>query len=152
MFLHYEQPGRPFKQAGYHHFPYLSIDVLHFRDHAEIQHMRNVYQHLESMKDLGLVLTQTSLAGDCNETLAEDIDWRMKDQLGKDMEFWELAKSDFPYELSEGYSYGDDGPLRAEGLGYGPLDESVLANKVPQFDGAHLVVAPFRFFHRADGM
>lgn len=89
---------------------------------------------------------------DKNENLRDDIDWRINEQFGADLDFWNLAKSDVPLELSERIMSADDGPLRAEYVGEGPLDGSILGTRVSQYRGAHLVVAPFRIFHREDGI
>lgn len=121
--------------------------------------MRNVLHDLRptkgnttsATKDLAELLTKEVFVGDKNEELKEDLDWRINNQFGDDLDFWSLAKADFPYELSEKITSPNDGPLRAESAGEGPLDGSVLEKKVPQFQGAHLVLAPFRIFHRADG-
>jgi hypothetical protein len=152
--------GREFKNAGNPSFPYLDrIDSLHFRDRDEIQHMRNVIRDLRPKKDkpatfkteLAQLLTQEVFVGDKNENLKEDVEWRINDHFGDDLDFWNLARSDIPMELSERVTSRDDGPLRTEYAGHGPLDGSILASRVPQYQGAHLVVSPFRIFHREDG-
>lgn len=145
--------GREFKNAGTPGFPYLdNLDSLHFRDRDEIEHLRNVVHDLRPEKDLAALLTKSIFDNDKNENLQDDMNWRINDQFGRKLDFWNLAKSDVPLELSERIASPDDGPLRAEYGGEGPLDGSVLATRVPQYQNAHLVVAPFRILHRADGM
>ena len=144
--------GREFRNAGSPGFEYLdNLESIHFRDRDEIQHLRNVIRDLRPDEELATLLNKEIFVGDQNEKLQTDMEWRINDHFGDDLDFWNLAKSDFPLELSERVVSADDGPLRAEFGGEGPLDGSVLATRVPQYKGAHLVVAPFRIFHRQDG-
>ena len=69
------------------------------------------------------------------------------------MDFWDNAMADVPLELTERFSSGGgEGPLRPATVGTGPLDPSTLEKEDVQFRDAHMVWAPFRCFHRQDGM
>lgn len=151
MFRFYRPTTRCFKNAGNPSFPFLEVDSLHFRDREELQHQRNVLRDLAPLDDLNEILTKEIFANDKNESLKADFKWRVEDNFGDKPDFWALARSDFPLELSERVVSTDDGPLRAESFGQGPMDGSIIGKKVAQFEGAQLVVTPFRFFHRDDG-
>lgn len=151
MFRHDADAGRSFLHAGGSDFPFLEIDSLHFRDRAELAHQRDVYKTLSSDKDLLQALSKSCLDGDHNATFAEDLEWRERHR-EEGRNFWTLSTPDVPLELSEHLAfYNHDGPRRPVGL-QGVMDSSVLARKCEQFEGAQLVVAPFRCFHRTDGM
>lgn len=142
--------GRPFTCAGLPSFPYLQVDCLHFREREELSHMREIHRTLQEDHDVTSHLTKHCFKGDDNETLSHDLEWRHKEH-GKTSNYWEHVISDFPLELSEGYNIGEEGPRRDLGMTQRPMDSDPHITSTRQFDGAHLVVAPFRCFHRADG-
>ena len=111
--------------------------------------MRQVYDLLQPL-ELSKSLNGSCIGTHDNESFDNDLSWRL-DHLGVKLDYWELALADMPLELSERFAFGDDGPIRPPKLSKGPLDPSALANQADQFDGAHLVLAPFRCFHRRDG-
>ena len=149
MFRHDQLPGRPFINAGFPGFPFLDIDLIHFRETEELQHMRDVYDLLQPLQ-MSETLNQTCIGEHNNESFDNDFSWRLK-LLGVPLSYWDLALADMPLELSERFALGDDGPIRPATLSKGPLDPSVLANQADQFKGSHLVLAPFRCFHRRNG-
>ena len=150
MFRHDQNPGRAFWKAGIPGFPFLELDSLQFRQTDELQHLRDVYTLLKERQDLTDTLNKLCLTGDNNETFEGDIAWRLK-QLGKRLNWWDLAVADIPFELSERLGFGDDGPLRHPSFGTTSVDLSVLGSKCDQFEHAQLVLAPFRCWHRNDG-
>lgn len=152
LFRAWRPMGREFRNTGDPGFEYLdNLESIHFRDRDEIQHLRNIIRDLRPIEELTTLLNKEIFIGDNNDDLQDDTEWRINDHFGDDLDFWNLAKSDLPLELSERIVCADDGPLGVEFLGEGPLDGSVLATRVPQYKDAHIVVAPFRIFHRQDG-
>lgn len=150
MFRHDAVPGRSFPHAGGVNFPFLEVDLVHFRERAELFHQRDVYNTLSSEKSLRQQLKRDCLRGDQNATFADDLSWRERHR-AEEHDFWTLSTPDVPLELSEHLAFHNhDGPKRPLGL-TGQMDTSVLARKCDQFHDAHLVVAPFRCFHRSDG-
>ena len=149
MFRHDQPSGRPFNNAGYSGFPMLSLDLVHFRETADLKHMREAYDLLQPL-GLSEKLDKSCIGNHSNESFDDDLAWRL-DHLGVKLDFWDLSLADMPLELSERAAFGAFGPIRPRNLSRGPLDPSVLGNHVDQFDGAHIVVAPFRCFHRNDG-
>ena len=133
----------------------MEIDSLHFRGNEELQHMREVFGTLaiarghEVLERLQAKLTEDYTIGDENWDLAADLHWRHKEH-SLTPDFWRIVASDFPMELSEGIAL--DGPMRSLDPGKIMSDESILGEANPKFAEAHVVLAPFRFFHRADGV
>lgn len=155
MFLHHEHRGKPFEHAAaMAGFPYVEVDCLHFRETEELQHMHEVIGTLARprgvvlLDDLRASLTSNLEMKSENWTLATDLKWRHEEH-EVEPDFWKIAASDFPFELSEGIAL--DGPMRSLDPAKGLLDDSILGGANATFSNAQLVLAPFRFFHRADG-
>lgn len=148
MFLKSKPRGKKFRNAGIAGFPYLEIDSVHFRERDDILHLHEIYQALRNDESLNHHLDKTCLADNTNATLENDLKYRER-HMNRHRSFWGLALPDIPFEPSEGLTF--QGPLRIDIPAQSTFDRSSIGSREDQFDGAKLVVAPFRCFHRADG-
>lgn len=145
-------PGKSFEHAGTPGWPFVEIDSLHLRHRADLQEGHDTHDLLKPKSELYHELRHRSFEKDSNETLKQDLAWRIG-HLGQNDDFWSSVASDLPTQLSEGIAFGTDGPIDAGAIRPKKrgLDPSVIG-KHPQFREAQLVRSPFRFFHREDGM
>ncbi|KXS95182.1 hypothetical protein AC578_6596 [Pseudocercospora eumusae] len=151
IFRHDWEVGRSFPEAGGPGFPYLELDLMHFREREALRHQREVYKLLHDKPELSKELTEHALDGDNNPNFQADLTWR-EIHRAKTRSYWDLTTPDIPLELSEHLAFhSHDGPLRPLGL-IGEMDKTVLAYKCEQFREAQTVIAPFRCFHRADNI
>jgi len=68
--------------------------------------MRDVFAILSNLQRLKPHLNKMSLVGDKIKNLRDDIYWRAE-HLGTTVSYWNLVKSDMPWQLSEGISLDD---------------------------------------------
>ena len=167
IFLHDGEKGREFVNAGRSGWPYMETEVLNFRSQENFQEMRDVYLLLNELEDFEEQMEEHIWDGDNNSRYAaaqlhndkctnsvtsfrSDVDWRAG-HLGIKANYWNMAASDMPWQLSEGIAMGGfGGPT--EGLKPVGRDiEKQTLSSHPFFDKVQLVRSPFRTFHRGDG-
>lgn len=142
--------GRPFTKAGRAGWPYLEIEALDLRNARSIQDSRDLLRIMKNDKQISEDLKRSVFAGDNNQKLKKDIVWRAQ-FLGQDINFWDCAKDDLPWQLSEGSELNMNGP--SEGLRTTKLDMSSQSLAThPLYKDTYLARNPFRCFHRNDGM
>ena len=82
-------------------------------------------------------------------SLHSDIDWRA-DHLGVEANYWNMAASDMPWQLTEGIAMGSQVPVEGlQPIGRHIDKQSLSAH--PFFEDSQIVRNPFRCFHRSDG-
>ncbi|KAE8864905.1 hypothetical protein PTNB73_05793 [Pyrenophora teres f. teres] len=141
--------GRPFIKAGRAGWPYLEIEQFDMRNTQSIQDSRDLLRILKSDDQFKTKLDTGVFVGDKNENLRKDVEWRA-DYVGKTVNFWELAESDLPWQLSEGSQFNMNGP--SEGIRTTRLEQvSQSLTRHPQYKDAYLARNPLRCFHRDDG-
>ena len=111
--------------------------------------MRDVHTLLSKREDLKPALDKSTFEPDLNENLRADIVWR-SNLVGIPMEFWKVVESDLPWQLSEGISLGQQGPIDGDDRTLRNAEIQILS-KHRAFKNALIVRNPFRCFHRADG-
>lgn len=153
MFLHHGEHGRKFVHAGRAGFPFLDVDRLHLQKATEVQDRRLAYKYLSETEELFDILDKIKFEGDQNENFEKDLNWRAAFlRIGKTgkVDYWNTSGPDHVYQILEGSRMATEGP--ADGIRYKKegLDQTSLEEH-PEFEGAQLVLAPFRCFHRKDG-
>jgi hypothetical protein len=131
-------------------FPYLQVETCSLRKRSDLEDMRDVQRILQSYKEVAGVterLNQTAEEGIGKEML-DDIRWRAGHHR-LDLTFWELVKSDFQRQLSEGPSIHID-YSKDKVLSIADVDNQMISS-LPIFDGVQIVRYTFRCFHRSDG-
>ena len=149
IFLHDGSSGREFENAGRSGWPYLETEVLNFRSESNFQEMRDVYVLLRRLDGLQDILDESTWSGDKNASLHSDIDWRA-DHLGMEVNYWNMADSDMPWQLSEGLCMAAMGPCSGLKPVVRHIDRQAISQH-PFYKKSQLVRNPFRCFHRSDG-
>ncbi len=141
--------GPPFTNGGRAGWPYLECETFDLRSTQSVQASRDLLRMLKDEKQINDVLDRSVFAGMNDERLKKDIKWRAQ-YVGQPVEFWELAKADLPWQISEGSHLNMNGP--AEGLRGTKLEKATQALcRHGFFRDSHITRNPFRCFHRADG-
>lgn len=141
--------GPPFTNGGRAGWPYLECETFDLRSTQSVQASRDLLRMLRDEKQMNHVLDRSVFAGMNDERLKKDIKWRAQ-YVGQPVEFWELAKADLPWQISEGSHLNMNGP--AEGLRGTKLEKATQALcRHGFFRDSHITRNPFRCFHRADG-
>ncbi|KAL8823570.1 MAG: hypothetical protein Q9191_005733, partial [Dirinaria sp. TL-2023a] len=149
IFLHDGEKGRRFETTGRAGWPYPETEILNFRGQDNVQEMRDVYLLLKDLDGLDEQLEEHIWDGDKNSSFQSDVTWRAG-HLGVSANYWTMAASDMPWQLSEGMTLGSQGPM--EGLKpIGRHIERQLLSSHPFYAKSQLVRNPFRTFHRGDG-
>jgi len=139
----------PFTNGGRAGWPYLECETFDLRSTQSVQASRDLLRMLRDEKQMNHVLDRSVFAGMNDERLKKDIKWRAQ-YVGQPVEFWELAKADLPWQISEGSHLNMNGP--AEGLRGTKLEKATQALcRHGFFRDSHIARNPFRCFHRADG-
>lgn len=150
MFRHISERGRSFKNVGSSPgFPFIEIDAVHFRQSAQVQHQRDVLDKLGGYPALKRLLEPLYFKGDHNNELEKDVKWR-EQHMGLDRDYWDFARSQIPRELAEGINF--QGPLRRHDACKARQARSLLEERGQFLKGTRLFAAPFRLFHRKNGI
>ncbi|KAL8727730.1 MAG: hypothetical protein Q9166_005843 [cf. Caloplaca sp. 2 TL-2023] len=161
LFLHQGAQGRPFKHLGRSGWPYAKVEVLNFCDRDHFQNMRDVYHFLHGNRRLAEDLDRECWEGfkpswaTEGKGLLDDLRWRtthlgIADDGQSLPDYWTASTSDVPWQITEGLSMPDYGPL--DGLQPTLLQSDKQAlHKHRFFGSAQLVRDMFRCFHRGDG-
>lgn len=142
--------GRDFDLAGRGGWPYLETEILSFRSRENFKDLRDTLRLLSKDTDVTMKLDRGVFEGDGNKKLRSDMTWRAE-HVGKTLNYWDLASSDIPWQLSEGTSLYLQGPYDGSHRMKLTVDDQALS-KHPFFRDSQFVRDPFRCFHRADGM
>lgn len=141
--------GRPFTKAGRAGWPYLEVEVFDLRSTQFIENSRDLLRLLKNEEGISSVLDRGIFAGDNNEHLRKDVTWRAQ-YVSQTLEFWELAKADLPWQISEGSHLNMNGP--SEGVRTTNLEKASQSIAMHSFfKDAYIARNPFRCFHRDDG-
>lgn len=141
--------GRPFTKAGRAGWPYPEIEMFDLRSAQHLQDSRDLLRILESEKHVNEVLDRGIFAGNNSEKLRRDIIWRAQ-YVGQSVNFWEMAKADLPWQISEGSHLNMNGP--SEGIRTTNLENfSQSLARHAYYKDAYIARSPFRCFHRSDG-
>lgn len=116
--------GPPFTNGGRAGWPYLECETFDLRSTQSVQASRDLLRMLRDEKQMNHVLDRSVFAGMNDERLKKDIKWRAQ-YVGQPVEFWELAKADLPWQISEGSHLNMNGP--AEGLRGTKLEKATQA-------------------------
>ncbi|KAG6359164.1 hypothetical protein INS49_012684 [Diaporthe citri] len=123
--------------------------MLDLRNAQHIQDSRDLLRILKSEKQVNDVLDRSVFAGNNSEKLKKDILWRAQ-YVGQSVNFWELAKADLPWQISEGSHLNMNGP--SEGVRTTKLENvSQSLARHAYYKDAYIARSPFRCFHRSDG-
>ncbi|KAL8784323.1 MAG: hypothetical protein Q9213_004032 [Squamulea squamosa] len=161
LFLHQGIAGRPFNNLGRTGWPYAKVEVLNFCDRDDFQNMRDVYRFLQGNKVLTKELDRECWDGfePTSKTegrgLLDDLQWRNTHLgLAEDWHtlpgYWAACNSDVPWQITEGLSMPNYGPLEGLQPKLWQSDKQAL-HKHRFFGSAQLVRDLFRCFHRGDG-
>ncbi|KAI4282024.1 MAG: hypothetical protein L6R38_003244 [Xanthoria sp. 2 TBL-2021] len=160
LFLHQGVAGRPFKNLGRAGWPYANVEVLNFWDRDQFQNMRDVYRFLQGNAELTKELNRECWKGfeprkTDGKGLLDDLEWRTTHLgLANDWHtlpgYWEASNSDVPWQITEGLSMPNYGPLDGLQATLWQSDKQAL-HKHKFFGSAQLVRDMFRCFHRGDG-
>ena len=131
---------------GEDNHPLSRLEILSFRNRQYLQDQIDAYNILKDFDSLNERLTAHHIRTLRSETLTADLQWR-SDHFGNDVEFWNLARSDLPSQLTEG-TYGDYGILDVP---QAPEVDEQFLSRHSAFAGAVLVRDTFRSFNRGDG-
>ena len=150
LFLYQGMEGRPFENLGRSGWPYTKIEVLNFVDRDRFQCMRDAFHLLHRDK-----LDLECWSG-FEDTVLGDLKWRtthlgLADDWETLPDFWTASISDIPWQISEGLTMTDYGPLDGLRPSLWQSDKQAL-HKHGFFGSAQLVRDVFRCFHRDDGM
>ncbi|KXT17013.1 hypothetical protein AC579_7416 [Pseudocercospora musae] len=141
--------GRPFVRGGRAGWPYLEVEQLDLRKKSTMDDSRDLLRIIELQEKFSSTLDRGIWVGDNNDNLKKDVEWRAQ-YVGKPIEFWDLAKSDLPWQLSEGSHFSMNGP--ANGVRTTQLEGTHQSlSRHAFFQHAYLARNPFRTFHRNDG-
>ena len=112
--------------------------------------MRETYIFLKDHKELQEPLDEHVWDGeDKNSSFRSDVNWR-EGHLGVKANYWNLAASDMPWQLSEGLAMGSHEPVEGLKPVGRHIDQQSLSAH-PFFAKSQIVRNPFRCFHRSDG-
>lgn len=112
--------------------------------------MRETYIFLKDLKDLQEPLDEHVWDGeDKNSSFRSDVNWR-EGHLGVRANYWNLAASDMPWQLTEGLAMGSHEPVEGLKPVSRHIDQQSLSAH-PFFTKSQIVRNPFRCFHRSDG-
>jgi hypothetical protein len=141
--------GRPFEHTGEPGWPYLSMDCLNFRHKEDVQDLRDAYCLLSEITSLDSLLDKNCLAGDRNEKVRSNLEWRAE-HFDTKLKYWDLVASDVPWQLSDYFPLRSSVPLARIKPNKKSNDLGILSEH-PKFRDAQLVVNELRCFHREDG-
>lgn len=112
--------------------------------------MRDVYLILKDLDGFKESVDEIIWDGEeKNSSLHSDMDWRAG-HLGVEANYWNLAASDMPWQLTEGIAMGSQVPVEGlQPIGRHVEKQSLSAH--PFFKDSQIVRNPFRCFHRSDG-
>ena len=110
--------------------------------------MRKVALILKSNPAVQHVLDKKVFDGDHNEYLSQDVQWRA-DHLGLKPTFWETAKSDLPWLLSDGMLNMKSPAAVSRETNLSLKKQALQQHQV--FSDAYIARDSFRCFHRGDG-
>ena len=124
-----------------------SCEISSLRERRYLQDQVDVFNILRDIPELNQRLSSVNWMEHQKSKLYRDILWRAE-HLGRSCDFWDFARSDMPWQLTEG--------IRSD------LDELDM-HQIPEFENqmlsqhgvyskAVLVRDSFRCFGRADGM
>jgi len=114
-----------------------------------MERARNTGLDLKKNVDLQKDLNQKVFRGDMNYWLENDIRWRAK-HLGQELGYWETARSDLPWLLSDGALIMKS-PAATKPETNLSLKRQILQDH-PQYQHAYITRDSFRCFHRGDGI
>lgn len=140
--------GKPFKRAGRAGWPYLETEIVNIRSFTEMERMRKAALTLKKHSTVQSYLDQTVFKGDKNRYLAKDVQWRA-DHLGLKPTFWETAKPDLPWLLSDG-ALNMKSPAAVSRETTLSLKNQTLQDHLFYRD-AYVARDCLRCFHRGDG-
>ncbi|KAL1837287.1 hypothetical protein VTJ49DRAFT_4053 [Mycothermus thermophilus] len=144
-----KEMGPPFTNGGRAGWPYLECEAFDLRSTTWVQDSRDLLRMLKDNQEFNEVLDRSVFAGMNDERLVKDLRWRAA-YVGQPLGFWDLAKADLPWQISEGSHLNMNGP--SEGLRGTKLEKVTQAlSRHNFFKDAHIARNPFRTFHRADG-
>lgn len=141
--------GPPFTHGGRAGWPYLECETFDLRSTHWVQDSRDLLRMLKDEEKISDVLDRSVFTGMNDERLKKDIKWRAQ-YVGQPVGFWDLAKADLPWQISEGSHLNMNGP--SEGLRGTKLQKVTQALcRHSFFQDSHIARNPFRCFHRDDG-
>ncbi|KAF2398200.1 hypothetical protein EJ06DRAFT_127188 [Trichodelitschia bisporula] len=150
IFLNYRGRTAATQQGTTHSWPYQEIETVNIRSRTEYDTMRDIYKLRTIISSLTRDLDTLSTEG-LSSALRNDIDWRAE-HLGVKAGYWDLIKSDIPYELTQTVALQNPpGPLDGPAVD-GLENEFQALWDHPFYENAHIVRNKFRTFHRADGV
>ncbi|RYP19187.1 hypothetical protein DL765_003502 [Monosporascus sp. GIB2] len=124
------------------------MEILDLRSTQSIQGSRDLLRILNDEKRITDILDSGIFAGDNNENLKKDLTWRAQ-YVGQGLDFWELAKADLPWQISEGSHLNMNGP--SEGVRTTELENVSQSLAMHAFfKDSYIARNPFRSFHRDD--
>ena len=131
-------------------WPYIVCQTISLENRDAYKARRDTCILASKVERLASKLDHTKFRGDNNGRLQGDIAWRAQ-HVGSTMGFLDLAQSDIGYQLPDGRGLGLNGPHGGIRPTDTNLDEQIL-RRFPFFKLTQIVRAPFRCFHRPDGV
>ena len=130
-----------------------SCELLNVRERQILQEKADVFNMLRNCDNnvfdymLCSDLNSANWEADQNPSLRADIEWRAH-HLGRNHTFWDLVRSDLPWQLTEGIRSDVDEP----DMHYIPEFENQILSQHGVYSKAVVVRDSFQSFHRTDGM
>ena len=130
-----------------------SCEFLNVRERQSLQDKADVFNMLRNCDNsvydfmLGSDLDSANWEEDQNLTLRGDIEWRARN-LGRHHTFWDLVRSDLPWQLTEGIRSDVDEP----DMHHIPEFEKQMLSQHRVYSKVVVVRDSFQCFRRTDGM
>jgi len=139
--------GKPFNKSGFTAFPYPEMLSVAFFSHSWLQEQADAWNTLSKLPEMKTGSTDDILQGFAPLT-KDDLQWR-SNHLRQELNFWDMARSNFPTQLSD-RALGDIDLFTRNVTKSINLTAPTISGK-PEFQNSLLMVTELRTFHRNDG-